>query len=150
MPKEVTAERLDRAKADFQQLDVPAPVGFIAPAWLLGDPAMEAVREAGFRYTTYLTGLRDFRGGENGGFFPARSLVYSCRNRWRRAASLVWNGGLARRLRGQPLLRLSLHPPDYQHPDIWRQVRRVVSEALSDREAMTYRDHLAIARPAAS
>ena len=135
--------------ADFRRLDAPAPVGFIAPAWLLGNEAAEAVREAGFRYTTYLTGVRNFRTAGDAGFVPARSLVYSCRNRWRRAASLLWNAGLARRLRGGPLLRVSLHPPDFQHADIWRQVRRLVGEALRDREAVTYQEHLAPAAPAA-
>ena len=142
LPKHEAAARLAAAREEFGQLDARAPTGFIAPAWLLGAEAAEAVREAGYRYTTYLTGMHDFRAGQAGGFVPARSLVYSCRNRWRRTASLLWNAGLARRLRGQPLLRLSLHPPDYQHANIWRQVRRLVSEALQERESMTYQDYL--------
>ncbi len=56
---EATA-RLARAQEDFRQLDAPAPTGFIAPAWLLADAASDAVREAGFRYTTYLTGVQDY------------------------------------------------------------------------------------------
>ena len=148
LPKEEAAERLARARTDFQRLDAPAPVGFIAPAWLLGDEAAEAVREAGFRYTTSLTGMRDFRAAGDAAFIPARSLVYSCRNRWRRVVSLLWNAGVARRLRGQPLLRLSLHPPDYQHANIWRQVRRLASESLRDRTASAYRDYLSRADPA--
>ncbi len=144
LPKDEALSRLAAAREEFRGLAAPAPVGFIAPAWLLGAEGAEAVREAGFRYTTYLTGMCDFRVGEKGGgFIPARSLVYSCRNRWRRAASLLWNAGLARRLRGQPLLRLSLHPPDYQHAGIWRQVRRLVGEALAEREPMTYQEYLA-------
>ena len=143
LPLNEAGELLAQAQADFRQLDAPAPVGFIAPAWLLGSDAAAAVRKAGFRYTTYLTGMRDFRMAEDAGFIPARSLVYSCRNRWRRAASLLWNAGLARRLHGGPLLRVSLHPPDYQHANIWQQVRRLVGEALRTREAVTYQEHLA-------
>ena len=149
LPTNEAGELLARAQADFRRLDAPAPVGFIAPAWLLGGEAAAAVREAGFRYTTYLTGMRDLRMAGDDGFLPARSLVYSCRNRWRRAASLLWNAGLARRLRGAPLLRVSLHPPDYQHADIWRQVRRLVGEALRDREVVTYQEYLAPAASAA-
>ena len=147
LPNKEASERLAQARTDFQRLDAPAPVGFIAPAWLLGDEAAEAVRAAGFQYTTTLTGIRDFRTAGDAGFIPARSLVYSCRNRWRRVASLLWNAGVARRLRGQPLLRLSLHPPDYQYANIWRQVRRLVSEVRSDRDITTYEAHLASAAP---
>ena len=143
LPRAEAAERLARVQADFRRLDAPAPRGFIAPAWLLGDAAREAVREAGFRYTTTLTGLRDFGAPGEGAFIPARSLVYSCRNRWRRGASLLWNAALARRLRGRPLLRLSLHPPDYEHANVWRQVRRLAGEALGGREAITYHRYLA-------
>ena len=139
LPKDEAAERLGRATADFARLDAPAPVGFIAPAWLLGAAARQAVSEAGFRYTTYLTGIQDLRAPEGADFIPARSLVYSCRNRWRRTVSLGWNATLFRRNRDAATMRLSLHPPDYQHPHIWRQVRRLVGHALREREPATYR-----------
>ncbi len=136
--KDEAAGLLARAKDDFGKLDAPLPVGFIAPAWLLSDPAKEAVREAGFRYTTFLTGIEDFALG--GGFISAPSLVYSPRNRWRRVCSLAWNAGLARWLGDAPLIRLGLHPPDYQHVNLWRQVRRITGAAVGSRQAETYRD----------
>ena len=141
LPHDAAAALLARAKAAFRPLDAPVPSGFIAPAWLLSVAANVAVREAGFRYTTYLTGVQDYR-VEGGGFIPARSLVYSPRNRWRRACSLVYVAGLARWLRQAPLLRLGLHPPDYQHAHLWKQVRRLVAEALRTRTATTYEDYL--------
>lgn len=145
LPRAEAARRLAAAKADFAKLDGPAPVGFIAPAWLLGEEAGQAVLEAGFHYTTYLTGVQDYRAGQGngGGFIPARTLVYSCQRAWRRAASLAWNAALFRRLRGQPLLRLSLHPPDFVHARIWQQVRRVVQEATKERDVTTYQRFLA-------
>jgi predicted deacetylase len=135
LPKADAAALLARAQADFRQLDAPAPTGFIAPAWLLGTAAAEAVREAGLRYTTYLRGVEDFASGE---FISAQSLVYSCRNAWRRVCSLAWNAALAQRLRAAPLLRLSLHPPDYQHACIWRQVRGAVQRFAAERTVSTY------------
>jgi predicted deacetylase len=130
------AERLlARSLRDFEQLDAPHPQGFIAPAWLLGAEAERAVAAAGFRYTTRLTEVKDL---QTGAATRARSLVYSCRNGWRRACSLAWNGALAGRLRHAALMRLSLHPPDFAHPAIWRQVQRIVREAVSTREPITY------------
>ncbi len=139
LSKDEAAGLLARAQTDFGQLDAPPPVGFIAPAWLLSPPAREAVREAGFRYTTFLTGVEDFA-TDGGGFIPARSLVYSPRNRWRRGCSLAWNAGLARWLDGAPLMRLGLHPPDYQHANLWRQIKRIAADATKWRKVDTYAD----------
>ncbi len=142
LAKDEAAARLARAQEDFRQIDAPAPTGFIAPAWLLADAASEAVREAGFRYTTYLTGVHDYATGEGRGFIASQSLVYSPRNAWRRACSLAWNANLAWRLRREPLLRLGLHPPDYEHAALWRQIRRIVQRVINTREPMTYAQYL--------
>ncbi len=143
LPKEEAAGLLARAKDDFGKLDAPPPVGFIAPAWLLSLPAREAVREAGFRYTTFLTGVETFA-ADGGGFIPARSLVYSPRNLWRRVCSLAYNAGLARRLEDAPLMRLGLHPPDYQHANLWRQIQRIAARAVSVRRVETYERYVSL------
>ncbi len=149
---EEAATLLRRAKEDFQRLDAAAPVGFIAPAWLLSADAAAAVRETGFRYTTYLSGVQNLGAGEGSGFIASQSLVYSPRNAWRRSCSLAWNANLAWRLRCAPLLRLGLHPPDYQHANLWRQIRRLLKRAVAERDVTTYERFLdrPVAAPAAS
>jgi uncharacterized protein len=106
------------------------PAGFIAPAWLLGTEAMRAASDAGFRYTTTLRGVRDLTTGKE---FLSQSLVYSTRSAWRCAVSPFWNRALFRRLTKNPLLRLSLHPPDIDHRAIWQQIGEIIREALLDR-----------------
>jgi predicted deacetylase len=115
------------------------PTGFIAPAWLLGAEAERAVIDAGISYTTTLRTVRDFGGGR---IMHSQSLVYSVRSGWRRVSSLAWNRSLFRRLTTNPLLRLGIHPPDIDHRAIWKQIGEIVTEALVDRQAMTYGDLL--------
>jgi hypothetical protein len=115
------------------------PVGFIAPAWLLGAEAQRAVMAAGFRYTTTLRGVRDL---VSGGEFLSQSLVYSVRSDWRCAVSLFWNRTLFRHLMRNPLLRLSVHPPDIEHPGIWRQIEALTRRGLRDRKPVTYQEWL--------
>lgn len=115
------------------------PSGFIAPAWLLGADAQRAATEAGFRYTTTLRGVRDLGSSEE---FASQSLVYSVRSDWRCALSLFWNRMLFRRLTTNPLLRLGLHPPDLDHPGVWRQIEALIVKALRDRRPMTYLEWL--------
>ncbi len=114
------------------------PAGFIAPAWLLSEPAADALKTLGCAYTTTLRTVVDFRRGTT----FSQSLVYSVANGWRRTASLAWNAFLYRRLRGEPLLRIGIHPPDFSHPAIWRQIVRNVGRALRERTAMTYQEWL--------
>jgi predicted deacetylase len=129
------ASRLLRTAQNEFVADGFHPTGFIAPAWLLGAAAERAAIDAGFRYTTTLRAVRDFASGDE---ILSQSLVYSVRSAWRCAMSLGWNRMLFRRLTKNPLLRLGLHPPDIEHPRIWRQINLLVGRALRDRQPMTY------------
>lgn len=128
------AELLGRGLAEFGEIGL-RPAGFIAPAWLLGVAAERAVRAAGFRYTTRIGTVEDFHAGR---VFRSRSLVYSVRARWRRVCSLGWNEGLSRALAGSGLVRMGLHPPDWDYPLIRAHARKCLARALATRPAITY------------
>ena len=129
---------VEKARADFRQLGV-EPAGFIAPAWLLSAEAEAALRELGCEYTTRLGSVVALQSGR---VFKSQSLVWSVRSAWRRQMSRAWNALLFRRLAANPLLRISIHPVDLRHPQIWRQIRGLVTRALADRESLTYHDWL--------
>lgn len=139
LSEEAARDRLEKAKTEFAAAGF-HPTGFIAPAWLLGREAEEAVKKAGFAYTTRLKNFKNLRTGEE---VSSQSLVWSVRSGWRRQASLGWNAFLARRLAGGPLVRVGLHPPDWTHPAIRRQALELIRAALAGREAMTYHHYLA-------
>lgn len=112
-----------------------SPEGFIAPAWLLGSEAERAVREEGFAYTVR---LREVLGLASNRRWVSQSLVYSVRSRWRLETSLLWNALLFRTLRSNPLMRASLHPVDWEKPRVREQILGYLSEALHDRQPLTY------------
>jgi uncharacterized protein len=131
--------RIKTARDEFQAAGL-KPRGFVAPAWLLSSDGERAARDAEMEYTTRLRTVHDLRSGET---FLARSLVYSVRNGWRRMTSLAWNAALSRALESKSLLRLSIHPPDYSHPAIWRQIVDLISEMDGRRTPTTYQDWIA-------
>jgi uncharacterized protein len=131
--------RIQTARNEFAAAGL-HPSGFVAPAWLLNQEGERAARDAGLEYTTRLRTVRDLRSGET---FPARSLVYSVRNGWRRSVSLGWNALMSRLLQNQPLLRLSLHPPDYSYAAIWQQIVDLIREMDENRTSTTYQDWIA-------
>jgi predicted deacetylase len=131
--------RIASARDEFRAHGL-KPRGFVAPAWLLGDEAERAARDAQMEYTTRLRTVCDLRSGN---VFPARTLVYSVENNWRRAVSRTWNAAMFRFLKSTPLLRISIHPPDYFHPAIWRQILALITATSSVRTATTYQDWIA-------
>ena len=143
---EEALRRITAARDAFRQNGL-TPRGFIAPAWLLSAEAERAARNAELEYTTRFRTVRDLRSDED---FPAWSLVYSVRNEWRRSTSLVWNAGLHLLVREKPLVRLSIHPPDYSYPAIWRQIVGLIKEMEPVRTPTTYRDWIAEQRSMAS
>jgi hypothetical protein len=131
--------RITTARDEFREAGF-KPFGFVAPAWLLSDEGEKAARDAKIEYTTRLRTVRDLRSGED---FKARSLVYSVRNNWRRSASLAWNAALARCVKMNELVRLSVHPPDYSYPAVWQQIIDLTSEMAAARTPVTYQDWIA-------
>ncbi|MDQ2868823.1 MAG: polysaccharide deacetylase family protein [Verrucomicrobiota bacterium] len=131
--------RIQRAGEEFRSANFNAN-GFIAPAWLLSDDSERAARDAGMQYTTRLRRVTDLTTHESQ---TARSLVYSTRTAWRRAASLLWNAALARQLEFSPLVRLSIHPPDLDHARVWHQILQLARRFSGTREVTTYRDWIA-------
>ena len=130
---------LAAGRAAFDACGVPY-CGFIAPAWLLGPEAELAVRRAGFAYTTRIAAVSDLLANQT---HASRSLVWSVRAGWRRACSVVWNAALDRATAASPLLRVGIHPPDWDHPAIRKQILQIVSKALPGRQATTYAGWLA-------
>lgn len=128
--------RITSAREEFEEAGL-KPHGFVAPAWLLGTEAERAARDAGMEYTTRLASVRDLRTGD---IFNSRSLVYSVRSGWRRAASLCWNAALAQVVRDASLMRLGIHPVDCAYPAIWQQIVGLLKQMPSERTPTTYRD----------
>jgi predicted deacetylase len=119
------------------------PEGFIAPAWLLGSEAERAVRDEGFDYTTRIGSVIDC---QTGCHYSSRSMVYSVRAAWRRGMSLLWNEALFHALRETPLLRIGLHPPDWEHRRIRHHALKSLRLAATERNVTTYGKWLARAR----
>jgi predicted deacetylase len=130
--------RLARGRESMSGFDLR---GFIAPAWLLGREAERAVRDEGFAYTTRLGNVLDLRSGNR---TDSQSLVYSVRSAWRRGCSLLWNSWLNSRLARNPLARLGLHPPDWQHERIREHALRLARENAAARRVVRYRDWVGV------
>jgi predicted deacetylase len=130
---------LTRGRDDLALCAGILPTGFIAPAWLLSPAAEEAARELGFAYTTRLRSVTHLPTGR---IHHSQSLCWSVRAPWRRLISLAWNRLLFQSLHSNTLMRLSIHPPDFAHPSIARQIHLLAKRSLEDRIPLTYQDFI--------
>jgi len=110
------------------------PAGFVAPAWLLGEAAWQALREYPFAYTTSYSRFYLLPGRRS---VLAPALVYAARNRAGRLLSPPAVSLMATLLRGAPLVRLALHPRDAAHPALLRHAQRLLAHLLEAREPLT-------------
>ena len=108
--------------------------GFVAPAWLLGEPSWQVVRGYPFVYTTT---WRHFHLLQEGRSLLAPALVYAARNRAGRLVSPPLARALACMLAPAPLVRLALHPRDAHYPDLIRHAQKLVERLLRTRVART-------------
>lgn len=111
--------------------------GFVAPAWLMGAGAWQALAAYHFRYTTT---VRDFYLLPEQRALHSPSLVYAARNGYGRWLSAQRNALLSQTLvsrRVRPLVRLGLHPADAAYPYLIRDFQRLLERLLLTHRAMT-------------
>ena len=125
--------RIARGLAWFEERGWPVS-GFVAPAWLIGPNAWQAVHAFPFLYTTTFTHFHLLERHQQV-FSP--SLVYAARNKGGRALSPLAASMAAYLLKDAPLVRLSLHPRDARHPALVRHAQRLIARLLDSRMPLT-------------
>ena len=125
--------KIEQGLAWFAQRHWPVS-GFVAPAWLLGPQAWDAVRHYPFDYTTTLARFHLLR-ARRALLSPA--LVYAARNGAGRALSPPLADALAALFRRSQVLRVALHPRDAHHPRLLRHAQQLLARLLGERTALT-------------
>ncbi len=128
LDREESAQRLEQGVQLFERNHWPLH-GFVAPAWLLGPGARQALADTNLTYTSdpghfYL--LPDYQSIE------APGLVWSARSAWRRGMSRLVSEKLLARHKRAPVLRLGLHPVDMRHDYSRRYWLNLLSRLLEE------------------
>jgi predicted deacetylase len=131
-----------RGKRAFRSCLGFAPGGFVAPAWLFTNALIAVLREQGFLWTEDHRRIHDLR---NSDVIPAPVITWSARSWLRRIGSIRVASVLARRWCDTPILRVAVHPLDFDHPELVSSLREVISGGLKARRANGYGEVLSIA-----
>lgn len=112
--------------------------GFVAPAWLYGGGALEALADAAVPLAEDHFRVWSPASGQQLASGPV--ITWASRTRMRLASSLA----AAAVLRHAPLevLRIGVHPPDVRHPALVRSIGKTLGWATRSRRPARYSDLL--------
>lgn len=138
LDRKEASERIAAGKSLVEDVIGRAIDGFVAPAWLYGDGARQALSEAAIPLAEDHLRVWSPATGRELAWGPV--ITWASRTKLRLASSLA----AAALLRHAPLevLRIGVHPPDVRHPALIRSIGSTFARARSNRRAARYGDLL--------
>lgn len=117
--------RIEAGLGIWDSCGLDRPRGFVPPAWLHRPDLPDTLWKSGFSWTENHHGLQ-FRDRN-----PLRSpvITWASRDPVRRIGSLAFAPCALWSWRNEPLLRVAIHPHDWDHPSLVRSIRTVLRRA---------------------
>ena len=133
LPPHRERERLDRGLDMWDASGLGRPDGFVPPAWLHRPDLPATLWELGFSWTENHHGLI-FRDRP-----PLKSpvITWASRDPLRRIGSRFFAPLALRAWRSEPLLRIAVHPHDWDHPVLAASIRTTIRSALARRTPLS-------------
>ena len=135
LPLEATDQRrrIQDGLAVFRQCLQRDPTGFVAPAWLFNRHLFPILRDGGIRYTEDHSRLFSVVTGES---LRSPVITWATRSWWRKHGSVIAAPLLARHWHKEDILRVAMHPFDFDHPETVDSIRENLGRLMSERETV--------------
>lgn len=134
---EAARTRIARGTDVFERCLGYEPHGFVPPAWLYNETLPPLLAERGFRYFEDRGSVFDL---ETGRSLAAPVVTWATRTPLRKWTSVAGTPLLQRLWHRRPLLRLAVHPFDFDHPETIASIRRVWERTLGGRKQVFYEE----------
>lgn len=138
LSREEAARRLRDGRAAVEDAIGRPVTGFVAPAWLYGDGAKEALAAEGFEVAE--DHFRVWRPADGTVVARGPVITWASRSRARTASSLAFAAFARRVLAPLPTLRIGVHPGDVHKASILRSIEATVRLSAVGRRPVTYRE----------
>lgn len=123
--------KLEAGRESFRACLGADPVGFVAPAWLFNADLAPVLKGLGFRFTE---DQRRMYRVDTGARLDSPVITWATRTWARKYGSLVVCPLLLRLWSRTPVLRIAMHPFDFDHPETVASIRGVLRRAMQGRE----------------
>jgi predicted deacetylase len=140
LPQQELNERLDRGCEAFKTCLGECPTGFVAPAWLFNQKLIPLLRKRGFAWTEDHWRIYDV---QRHTAINAPVITWASRTFVRRWGSMLLARALVGRWHEQPVLRIAVHPLDFDDRQLVEAIRGVLMTALRHRACGGYNEVLA-------
>jgi predicted deacetylase len=107
------------------------PETFVAPAWLFNRSTLPLLREMGFRYTESHRRVYSLQTGES---LRSPVITWATRSRLRKVASLLAGPLLTRLWEEEPVLRVAVHPFDFESRRTIASIEYVLGHLVERRD----------------
>ncbi len=114
--------------------------GFIAPAWLYGDGAMQALADEGFPLAE--DHMKVWRPATGEVVAKGPVITWASRSRWRIASSLAVAAAARAALPRRPWMRVAVHPGDTKVPALTDSIARTIGTLSRGARFARYRELL--------
>ncbi len=128
-------ERLAQGRDVFRRCLGADPDSFVPPAWLAHPDLQPALRDLGFDYTEDHHRIYQLQHARSQ---PAPVITWATRTLIRRVGSRIVCPLMSAMWRSQPVLRVALHPHDFDYPATSNNIARILHGLIRDRDAVTY------------
>ncbi len=123
-------EKLTQGLAEFRKCLQQEPKGFIAPAWLFNEGLFEALAKMNLAFTE---DHRKIYRIENHRSLPSPVITWATRTILRKYGSLIVCPALSLLTARDPILRVAMHPFDFDHPETVANIGWVIKNLISKR-----------------
>jgi uncharacterized protein len=123
-------DKLHSGRDIFRRCLQMEPRGFVAPAWLFNAGLLPVLKALGIRYTEDHHRLYDL---DSGGSLPSPVITWATRTLIRKYGSVLGCPVQARLWANAPVLRVAMHPFDFDHATTLASIRGVLGRLLKGR-----------------
>lgn len=127
-------QRIEHGRATIEGITGRAVAGFVAPAWLYGEEARQALRDCAMQLAE--DHMRVWSPASGATLARGPAITWASRSRARLLSSLLAAATLRRS--PQRVLRVGVHPPDCRHDAIVRSISATLAFATSGRRTGSY------------
>ncbi len=134
-------QAIDKIKAGEKVLHETCNIqakGFCAPAWLYSEQSKTALQECGYLFAEDHMHVWSPQNGNQRAKGPV--ISYASRSMPRILSSLLWSRVADWALRPLPVLRLAIHPHDFDIAALRREITRMLQSQLRRRTPIYYQD----------
>lgn len=114
--------RLDKGMSVFEDCIGTRPKGFVAPAWLYNRHLAPALTDLGFCFNENHGHVEALQRKQN---HKVPVITWATRTPFKKMTSIIGTPILARLWQNEPVLRLAVHPFDFDYPDTMASIEKV-------------------------